>query len=82
MPALGAPELMIILVIIILFFGAGKLSQVGSELGKGIREFRSATRDADSKEELARQPVAAVEPPRPHATLGAATGERGGGGAA
>ena len=37
---LGAPELIIILVIILLVFGVGKLPQVGNAIGKGIREFR------------------------------------------
>ncbi len=37
---LGTPELLIILVIIILIFGVGRLSKIGGELGKGIRSFR------------------------------------------
>jgi sec-independent protein translocase protein TatA len=36
-------ELVIILLIIVVIFGAGRLSEVGGALGKGIREFRSAT---------------------------------------
>jgi sec-independent protein translocase protein TatA len=55
MPALGAPELIIILVIIVLIFGVGKLPEVGQALGKGIREFRSATDDDDKKAEEAAQ---------------------------
>jgi sec-independent protein translocase protein TatA len=39
-------ELAIILLIIIVLFGAGRLAEVGGALGKGIREFRSATHDA------------------------------------
>jgi sec-independent protein translocase protein TatA len=72
MPTLGAPELIIILVIIILIFGVGKLPEVGQALGKGIREFRGA---ADSEDEVPPAPVAkpaapapapvAVEAPRP-----------------
>ncbi|MFN8597710.1 MAG: twin-arginine translocase TatA/TatE family subunit [Anaerolineae bacterium] len=37
---LGAPELLIILVIVVLLFGVGRLGKVGGELGRGIREFR------------------------------------------
>ncbi len=37
---LGAPELIIILVIIILLFGVGRISKIAGELGKGIRAFR------------------------------------------
>ncbi|MDH7498955.1 MAG: twin-arginine translocase TatA/TatE family subunit [candidate division NC10 bacterium] len=42
MMGLGMPELIIILVIALLVFGAGKLPQVGSSLGKAIREFKGA----------------------------------------
>ena len=68
MPVLGAPELIIILVIIILIFGAGKLGEVGSALGRGIREFRTAANVDDNKDEAKDQPTekpAAVEAPRP-----------------
>jgi sec-independent protein translocase protein TatA len=37
---LGAPELLIILVIVVLLFGVGRVGQIGGELGRGIREFR------------------------------------------
>ncbi len=36
----GAPEIILILVIILIFFGVGKLPQVGSAIGKGMRAFR------------------------------------------
>lgn len=48
---LGAPELLIILVIVLLIFGASRLTDIGSSLGKGIKEFRSAVRDDDGKDE-------------------------------
>ena len=65
MPTLGAPELIIILVIIILIFGVGKLPEVGQALGKGIREFRGAA-DADDDEPSA-APAAPATPARPAA---------------
>lgn len=37
---IGAPELLIILMIVLLLFGVGRLAKVGSELGQGIRAFR------------------------------------------
>jgi sec-independent protein translocase protein TatA len=40
---IGPTELVIVLVIVLVIFGAGKLSQVGGALGKGIREFRKAS---------------------------------------
>ena len=42
---LGVPELVIILVIVVLLFGAGKLPQIGSGLGEGIRNFRKSMKD-------------------------------------
>jgi sec-independent protein translocase protein TatA len=50
MPGLGSiglPELLIVLVIIIIIFGVGKLPEIGGALGKGIREFRSAQQGLD-----------------------------------
>ena len=43
MPHLGVPELLIIMVIIVLVFGVGKLPQIGKAVGQGIREFREGT---------------------------------------
>jgi sec-independent protein translocase protein TatA len=69
MPTLGAPELIIILVIIILIFGVGKLPEVGQALGKGIREFRGAADAQDDEPHAPAKPAApapvAVEAPRP-----------------
>jgi sec-independent protein translocase protein TatA len=42
---LGVPELVIILVIVVLLFGAGKLPQIGSGLGEGIRNFRKSMKE-------------------------------------
>ena len=44
---LGPWELIIILVIVLVIFGAGKLPEIGSGLGKGIRNFKKATKEAD-----------------------------------
>jgi len=44
MPQLGVPELIIILVIVVLVFGVGRLADVGGALGKGISQFKKATR--------------------------------------
>jgi sec-independent protein translocase protein TatA len=43
MPTLGGWEWLIILVIVIIVFGVGKLPQVGGAIGKSIREFREAS---------------------------------------
>jgi sec-independent protein translocase protein TatA len=44
---IGMPELIIILVIIMIIFGAGRLPEIGSGLGKGIRNFKKATSGND-----------------------------------
>jgi sec-independent protein translocase protein TatA len=49
MPQLGVPELIIILVIVLILFGAGKLAEVGGALGRGIREFRKASREVEEE---------------------------------
>ena len=40
MPRIGPTELIIVLVIILIIFGVGRLGEIGGALGKGIREFR------------------------------------------
>ena len=42
---LGLPELIVILVIIIVIFGATRLPELGRGLGKGIRNFKEATKE-------------------------------------
>ncbi len=44
---IGMPELIIILFIILIIFGAGKLPEIGAGIGKGIKSFRKATREPD-----------------------------------
>jgi sec-independent protein translocase protein TatA len=47
---IGMPELVIILVIIMIIFGAGKLPEIGSGIGKGIKNFKKATKDAEKED--------------------------------
>lgn len=62
MPTLGPWELGIILLIVVVIFGAGKLPEIGGALGKSIREFKTATTDEAKKaDEAARAEVAAAE---------------------
>jgi sec-independent protein translocase protein TatA len=48
---LGPTELLIILGIVILLFGVGRLSRIGSELGQGIRAFKEGLRSNDEPEQ-------------------------------
>jgi len=47
---LGAPELLLIMGIVIIIFGAGKLPEVGAAMGKSILDFRGATEEATNKD--------------------------------
>ena len=49
MGRIGIPELLIILAIIILIFGANRLPEIGRGIGKGIRNFRDATKSEESE---------------------------------
>jgi sec-independent protein translocase protein TatA len=53
---LQAPELLIILVIVIVLFGASRLRGIGGALGGSIREFKSAVRDDETTEPKAEKP--------------------------
>ena len=44
---LGMPELIVIMVIVVLIFGAGKLPEIGGALGKGIKGFKKSMREPD-----------------------------------
>lgn len=44
---LGTQEMLIIAVLVMVVFGAGKLPQIGSSLGKGIRNFKQGVAEAD-----------------------------------
>lgn len=46
--SLGVPELIVILLIILVLFGASRLPEIGRGIGKGIRNFKEATKDGDN----------------------------------
>ncbi|HSK51511.1 MAG TPA: twin-arginine translocase TatA/TatE family subunit [Clostridia bacterium] len=72
---IGAPELIIILVIALLILGPGKLPEVGSSLGKTIREFRKASTDIQDSVKIDTSPIPpsqatqAAPPPAPVAPV-------------
>lgn len=47
---IGAPELLLILLLVVLLFGVGRLVKLGGELGQGIREFRRGLKGENSSE--------------------------------
>lgn len=56
MPNIGGPELLFILVIVLIVFGAGRLPEVFGQLGKSVRTFRAASKDEAT-------PIASANPP-------------------
>ncbi len=52
MPNLGATELLIIFLIIIVLFGATRLPHIGKGLGEGIRNFKKGIKGGDEPEQL------------------------------
>jgi len=49
--SLGWPELLLILAVVLLVFGVGRISKVGSELGKGISAFREGIKEGTADEQ-------------------------------
>ncbi len=54
---IGMPELIIILVIVLVIFGAGKLPDIGRGLGKGIKNFKKSVNENDISEEQQKKEV-------------------------
>ena len=76
---LGAPELLIILAVVVLIFGGTKLADLGGSMGKGIKEFKKNIKEEDEEEAptksaAAPPPVVNVTtPPAPAAPVNAVT---------
>lgn len=64
---IGTPELVILLIIILLLFGVGRISRVASELGHGIREFRRGLSESDEEDESSGRKKSEDEPKTPKA---------------
>jgi sec-independent protein translocase protein TatA len=71
MPALGPWELIIVLLIVVIIFGAGRLADIGGALGKSVREFRGAVKSPE--EEKAEKELAAAAAATPNSTSPNAT---------
>lgn len=72
MPTLGGPELLIILLVFILLFGAKKLPDLGSSVGKSIKNFKKGI--DEGKEKDAEPRVDAPPPPAASSTTSGANG--------
>jgi len=49
MGSLGTPELVLILIVVILLFGIGRVARVGGEMGSAVREFRKGLKGEDEE---------------------------------
>jgi sec-independent protein translocase protein TatA len=58
MPNLGITEIMILLLILVLFFGAKRIPEIGSSIGKGLKEFKRSLKDNERDEQIEPPPVA------------------------
>ncbi len=53
--SLGTPELLLILAVVVLLFGVGRVSRIGGEMGSAIREFRKGLKGDDDKDSTSEQ---------------------------
>ena len=56
-PSLGVPELIIILILVMMFFGVGKLPEIGAALGKGLKSFKDGQKDLPTGDGLEVSPA-------------------------
>ncbi len=61
MSTLGAPEIILILVIVLLLFGVGRIGKIGGELGKGINSFREGLKGDEPEQKPVDPPAEKVE---------------------
>ena len=59
----GPLEMVLVIFVVLLFFGAKRIPEVAASMGKGIREFKDSVSGHDDKDEAPPQPAASLEPP-------------------
>jgi sec-independent protein translocase protein TatA len=59
---IGMPELLVILVIVLVIFGAGKLPEIGGALGKGIKNFKKSVRNDEEIDVTPTDAAKKIEP--------------------
>lgn len=63
MGGIGSMELVVIFLVILLVFGAKRIPEIARGLGKGIREFKSATREIKDELRVDETPPRSIQPP-------------------
>jgi sec-independent protein translocase protein TatA len=59
---IGMPELLVVLVIVLVIFGAGKLPEIGGALGKGIKNFKKSVRNDEEIDVTPADTTKKIEP--------------------
>ena len=57
MDTIGVPELLLILVIVLLLFGVGRIGKIGGEIGQGIKAFRDGLKSDEPEQKPAQKPA-------------------------
>ncbi len=65
MPNFGGPEMIIVLLVVVLLFGAKKLPELGSSVGKSIKNFKKGIAETKGEDEAPAPDADATPPPRP-----------------
>lgn len=74
--SLGPTEMIFVMVVLLLIFGAKRLPELGSGLGKGIREFKKSMREINTEIERAGETKEQIAPPRQASTTDSETGSK------
>jgi len=74
--SLGAPELLIILAIVVVLFGATRIGDIGKGVGRGIREFRRELKDDKDEEKKETTVTSTSSTPTSNSTTTASTEEK------
>ncbi len=64
MGPIGWPELIILLVVVLIVFGPGKLPDIGNAIGRGVREFRKASTDLEESIRGEKKPAGPSDRPK------------------
>ena len=73
---IGAPELLILLLVVLLVFGPKKLPEMGRSLGKGMREFKDSITGKDEETDAALPPAPPAPPAAEHEPVGTTERDR------
>lgn len=65
MEGFGIDKLLLIIVIVLVLFGARRIPEIGGSIGKGIREFKRGMQDIEKESESTPQPTSRLESPAP-----------------